>query len=119
MWGSNGIWTAAINLLFTLMGQAMRMAQLPEHLTPERWLAQLLSSGEARKGGVVKRQIRDVERIVGREAFVDEIERRGFQVLENGRHFIVFCNDAPIRRVRPQPATVDVCPVRSAFERAF
>jgi len=95
------------------------MGQLPNYLTPERWLAQLLSSGEARKGGIVKRQIRDVDRIVGREAFIAEIERRGFQLLENGRHFIVFCNDAPIRRVRSLPAASDLCPVRSAFERAF
>ncbi len=95
------------------------MGQLPDHLTPERWMAQLLSSGEARKGGVVKRQIRDVERLVGRDAFLYEIERRGFQVLENGRHFIVFCNDAPIRRVRTSPAPPEVCPVRSAFERAL
>ena len=63
-------------------------------------MARLLSSGKARKGGIVKRQIRDVERIVGREAFVAEIERRGSQALENGRHFTVVCTDAPIRRVR-------------------
>jgi hypothetical protein len=76
------------------------MAALPDHLTPEVWLGQFLSSGEARKGGVVKRQIRDVERLVGRAAFLAEVERRGFQALENGRHFVVFCNAQPIRRAR-------------------
>ncbi len=76
------------------------MAQLPPHLTPEKWLAQWLSSAEARKGGVVKRQIRDVERLVGRDMFLRELERRGFQAVQNGRHFVVFCNSAPIRRVR-------------------
>ena len=76
------------------------MRPLPEHLTPEFWLAQFLGSGEARKGGVVKRQVRDVERLVGRTPFLMEAERRGFQVVENGRHFVVFCNRAPIRRVR-------------------
>ncbi len=84
------------------------MAQLPNHLTADQWLSQLLTSGKARKGGIVKRQIRDVERLVGREAFLAETEKRGFQVLENGRHFIVFCNGAPIRRVRPQPAVPNV-----------
>ncbi len=92
------------------------MAQLPEYLTPERWIAQVFSSGEARKGGIVKRQIRDVERIAGREAFLAEVDRRGFQAVENGRHFVVFCNNAPIRRVRASPVS---CPVRCAFERAF
>ncbi len=73
---------------------------LPDHLTPEIWLEQVLSSGEARKGGVVKRQIRDVERLVGRDAFLAEVERRGFQAVQNGRHFVIFCNMMPIRRVR-------------------
>ncbi|GKY88933.1 N-(5'-phosphoribosyl)anthranilate isomerase [Sinisalibacter aestuarii] len=75
------------------------MGQLPDYLTPERWLAQVFSSGEAAKGGVVKRQIRDVERLVGREMFLGEVARRGFQAVENGRHFVVFCNAQPIRRV--------------------
>jgi hypothetical protein len=76
------------------------MSMLPDHLTPEMWLEQALSSGEARKGGVVKRQIRDVERLVGRDAFMAEVERRGFQVVQNNRHFVIFCNSLPIRRVR-------------------
>lgn len=75
------------------------MAQLPDYLTPELWLEQILSSGEARKGGVVKRQIRDVERLVGRQLFVETLQARGFQAVENGRHFVIFCNKAPIRRV--------------------
>jgi hypothetical protein len=38
----------------------------PDHLSPETWLAQFLDS----RGGVVKRQIRDVERIAGRDLFL-------------------------------------------------
>lgn len=75
------------------------MAQLPDYLTPDLWLEQLFSSGEARKGGVVKRQVRDVERLVGRAAFQEAVRRRGFSAVENGRHFVVFCNSRPIRRV--------------------
>lgn len=75
------------------------MSVIPEHMTPERWVAQIFSSGEAMKGGVVKRQIRDVERFVGRDAFFSEIHRRGFQAVENGRHYVVFCNRLPVRRV--------------------
>lgn len=76
------------------------MTGLPDHLTPEKWLAQMLGSGEARKGGVVKRQIRDVERLVGYEMFINAVHTRGFQAVRNGRHYIVFCNNQPIRRVR-------------------
>lgn len=69
------------------------------HLSPERWLHQVLNSKEARTGGVVKRQVRDVERLVGCECFLREVRQRGFQVVRNGRHFVVFCNDAPIHHV--------------------
>jgi hypothetical protein len=73
---------------------------MPDHISPERWLAQVFSSGEAARGGIVKRQIADVDRIAGRDAFLAEVERRGFQAVQNGRHYVVFCNAWPIRRLR-------------------
>ena len=76
------------------------MAALPDYLTADLWLDQVFSSNEARRGGIVKRQIRDVERLVGRAAFAQAVERKGFQAVENGRHFVIFCNGHPIRRVR-------------------
>ena len=76
------------------------MGQIPEHLSPQMWLNQVFSSGEAMKGGVVKRQIRDVERLVGRDLFAAELRRRGYRSVENGRHFVIFCNGKPIRVVR-------------------
>jgi hypothetical protein len=76
------------------------MAGLPDGLDPDKWLRGVFASRDARCGGVFKRQVRDVERIVGREAFLAEVERRGWQALENGRHFIVCCNAQTIRRVR-------------------
>ena len=76
------------------------MKALPQHLTPDIWLQQVFTSTEARKGGVVKRKIRDVERLVGRRAFLHEVEKRGFQAVENHQHYVVFCNDLPLRRAR-------------------
>jgi hypothetical protein len=73
---------------------------IPAHLTPERWLAQLFSSGPAAKGGVVRRQVRDVDRIVGRDRFVGELERRGFRAVENAGTFVIFCNRDPVVPVR-------------------
>ena len=72
---------------------------LPARLTPESWMRHLLSSREVGKGGVLRRQVHDVERLVGRARFLDEMRGRGFQVVENGRHFVIFCNRHPIRRV--------------------
>jgi hypothetical protein len=75
------------------------MPALPDYLTADQWLAQIFASDEARRGGVVKRQVRDVERLVGRAAFAAEVRRRGCQAVENGRHFVIFCNRDAIRRV--------------------
>lgn len=75
------------------------MTQLPEYLTPEIWLQNVFAAAEVRKGGVLKRQIQDIDRLCGRDLFLEEARRRGFQVVRNGRHFVVFCNGDPIRRV--------------------
>jgi hypothetical protein len=51
---------------------------LPACITPDQWLRQLFSAQAARDGGVVRRSVRDVERILGRNAFERELRRRGF-----------------------------------------
>ena len=58
------------------------MTQLSPSLTPEKWLFQLFSSKAACTGGVIRRQARDVERLVGRTRFEAELARRGFHAVE-------------------------------------
>ncbi len=66
---------------------------------PDAFFADLFSSKAARSGAVVRRKVRDVERIVGRDMFVGELKRRGFSSVENAGQFVIFCNCEPIRRV--------------------
>jgi hypothetical protein len=75
------------------------MTAMPQYLSPDHWVSHLFSSQAAREGGVIRRKIRDVERFVGREPFLDEMRRRGFPVVENSGQFVIFCNQDPIRRV--------------------
>ena len=75
------------------------MQNLPDCLSPEAWLLHLFSSQAAREGSVIRRKIRDVERYVGRELFLDEMRRRGYPVVENAGQYVIFCNCEPIRRV--------------------
>lgn len=75
------------------------MPGLPVILSPERFMLHLFSSEAARTGGVIRRQVRDVERFVGRDKFLSEMRRRGFPVVENAGQFVVFCNTEPIRRL--------------------
>lgn len=66
-------------------------------LSPEIWLQDLFASKAVQQGGVIRRKARDVERFVGMEMFMGEIQRRGYQVAENAGQFVIFCNRAPVR----------------------
>lgn len=75
-------------------------------LSPEVWLHDLFTSKSVQDGGVIRRKARDVERFAGLEAFMDEINRRGYQVAENAGQFIIFCNRAPVRWLTSAPETI-------------
>ena len=75
------------------------MTQMPRYLDADRWIAHLFASQAAREGGVIRRKVRDVDRYVGREAFLADMRRRGFAVVENAGQFVIFCNREPIRRL--------------------
>ncbi|PHP28042.1 N-(5'-phosphoribosyl)anthranilate isomerase [Limimaricola cinnabarinus] len=76
------------------------MTALPATISPDRWLCQLFASRAAASGGVVRRSLRDVDRIVGRSRFLHEIERRGFRAIENAGQVVIFCNREPLRSLR-------------------
>ncbi len=72
----------------------------PSPVDPKAFFAEFYGSKAARDGSVIRRKIRDVDRLVGRDAFLNEAARRGFPVFENAGQFIVMCNNEPVRRVR-------------------
>jgi len=63
----------------------------------------LFNSKAVQKGGVIRRKARDVERFVGMELFMAEINRRGYRVAENSGQYIIFCNRAPVRWLTAPP----------------
>ena len=66
-------------------------------LPPEIWMLQLFTAKTAREGGIVRRQIQDVERIVGRANFERELRRRGYHAVENAGQYVVFCNNEAVQ----------------------
>lgn len=73
------------------------MNVLSAHMAPENWLLQFFSSKAACEGGVIRRKVQDVERLVGMNRFRRELQRRGFHAVENSGQIIVFCNQQPVR----------------------
>jgi hypothetical protein len=59
---------------------------------------QVFSAKAVNKGGIVRRAVPWVEREIGRDRFLQEVEQPGFHLLECAGQFIVICSDAPVRR---------------------
>ena len=72
---------------------------MPPYLEAETWIRNVFSAKAVGRGGVIHRATRDVERYAGREAFVHEVRRRGFTLVENADQLVVFCNRDPVRLV--------------------
>jgi hypothetical protein len=72
---------------------------IPAPLSPDAWVTHLFTTKAAREGGVVRRNLRDIERYVGRTAFEAELRRRGYHAVENAGQLIIFCNQEPIRLI--------------------
>ena len=53
---------------------------LPAVITPDRWIIQMFSARAAAEGGMIRRQVADVERLVGRERFLFEVRKRGVRL---------------------------------------
>jgi hypothetical protein len=67
--------------------------------SPEGWLRDVFASRAVQQGQVIRRQKRDIEHYVGMPLFLREIRERGFQAVENRDQVVIFCNQAPIRRL--------------------
>ena len=73
------------------------MANLPAAITPDRWIVQLFSARAVAEGGIVRRSVADVERLIGRQRFLREVQRRGFRAVENSGQIVIFCNRDDVR----------------------
>ncbi len=79
------------------MSQMRAITTVPR--TRDRWITQLFQARAAAEGGIVRRSVEDVDRLVGRAFFLHEVQRRGFSVVENAGQFVIFCNREPLRLV--------------------
>ena len=68
-------------------------------MTPEAWFQHLFQARAAIEGGVVRRKVRDMERMVGRDVFLAEVRRRGFTAVENAGQVVIFSNAEKVRRI--------------------
>jgi len=73
------------------------MQSLTRPTPSEPWVALLFSAQAVRKGAVVRRSRAWVDREVGRDRFLREVQMRGYRLIETGSQFIVICHNGPSR----------------------
>ena len=69
------------------------------HPAPEIWIDQVFAAKAVKRGGVIRRSVALVEREIGRDRFVAEVQERKFHLMECGGQFVVVCNRNPIRMI--------------------
>jgi hypothetical protein len=76
---------------------SMQIVRAPARPVNQPWIDQVFFAKAVNRAGVVRRAVRDVEREVGRDAFIHEVRRRGFHLVECGGQFIVICNSGQMK----------------------
>lgn len=61
-------------------------------------LREILATREAREGGIVSRSAADIDRVVGRDAFLAEMRTAGFAVFRAAGQYVIFCAGGEINR---------------------
>lgn len=72
------------------------LTYLPDRPRNMEWLAQVFSARSVQRGGVLKRQIGDVEREIGADLLELEVRRRGIHLIRTRTHFLIVCDSGPI-----------------------
>ena len=64
-----------------------------------KWLAQLFNAKKVKKGNIVRRSIKSVDKMVGKEELIVEVKRRGFHLLTVGDQYVLVCNPGNVKIV--------------------
>jgi hypothetical protein len=59
---------------------------------PDGWINEIFAAKAVARGGVIRRDVRWIDREIGRDRFVAEVEARGFHLVETGGQWVVICN---------------------------
>ena len=64
---------------------------------PEGWTDEVFSAKAVARGGVIRRDLRWIDREVGRERFMSEVRQRGFHLIEPGDQWVAICHSGFFR----------------------
>jgi hypothetical protein len=63
----------------------------------DSWIDQIFDAQQVAKGGVVRRQRSDVDRLGPLDDLVAEVKRRGFHMVQIGDQLVILCNKGDLK----------------------
>lgn len=72
----------------------MAKRQIPTGIV---WVRQIFTADQVAAGGIVRRRVRDVQRLSSRALLEREVKRRGFHLPRTGNQYVVICNQGDFR----------------------
>ena len=62
-------------------------------VTAKNWIEKIFNSTAAQTHGVVRRKLSYIEKIVGKDLMLKEVEKRGFHILEVNDQWVFICKE--------------------------
>lgn len=61
-------------------------------MSPYEFINQMFTAQAAKAGGIVRRKKQNVDKYASLKYLTEEVERRGFHLIETGDQYVVICN---------------------------
>lgn len=61
------------------------------------WTDQMFPAQQARKGGIIRRDLEDVLKFSSREEILAIAKNKNYHVIESGNQIVVLCNDGDLK----------------------
>ena len=61
-------------------------------MSPYQYINQMFRAQAAKDGGIVRRKISNVEKFATYKYLLEEVQNRGFHLVETGDQYVIICN---------------------------
>ena len=67
--------------------------------TGKAWIDQIFKAKAVKKGGTLRRKKASVEKYASEKLLIDEVKRRGFNLITIGDQYLILCNKGEFKLI--------------------
>lgn len=69
-------------------------------MSPYAFINAIFEAKAVKAGGIVRRSIAGVQKYASTQFLIEEVEQRGFHLIETGDQYIIICNSGHFKLIR-------------------